>query len=209
MITPPGVPGVVFGTRADGDARSDEHARDVLTTRFGISRDWATVRQVHGTVIAIADAPGFYGEADGLITDVVGLPLAIATADCVPVVLIAERARAVVHAGWRGVAGGAVSEALGTMRRSGNDVTSAVIGPHIGPCCYEVGQEVVDAIGGYEARTRNGGVSVDLALATRAQLEGAEVTDVGVCTFDDGSMASYRQDHTPDRQVTVAWLPQG
>ena len=208
MITPPGVPGVVFGTRADGDARSDEHARDVFSTRFGISRDWATIRQVHGTVIAVADAPGFYGEADGLTTDVVGLPLAIATADCVPVVLIAEQARAVVHAGWRGVAGGAVSEALGIMRRSGDVVTRAVIGPHIGPCCYEVGQEVVDAIGGYEARTRNGGVSVDLAAATRAQLEGVEVMDMGVCTFDDGSMASYREDRTPDRQVTVVWLPQ-
>jgi hypothetical protein len=208
MITPPGVPGIVFGTRADGDARNDEHARDVLSTRFGISRNWATIRQVHGTVIAVADAPGFYGEADGLTSDVVNLPLAIATADCVPVVLIAQGARAVVHAGWRGVAEGAVSEALEIMRSSGNVVTRAVIGPHIGPCCYEVGQEVVDAIGGYEARTRNGGVSVDLALATRAQLEGVQVMDMDVCTFDDGSMASYRQDRTADRQVTVAWLPQ-
>jgi YfiH family protein len=208
MITPPGVPGVVFGTRADGDARSDEHARDALSTRFGVSRDWATIKQVHGTVTAFADAPGFYGEADGLATDVIGLPLAIATADCVPVVLIAEQARAVVHAGWRGMAGGAVSEALGIMRRLGSDVTLAVIGPHIGPCCYEVGQEVVDAIGGYEARTRDGGVSVDLGAVARVQLVGIEVVDVGVCTFDSGSMASYRQDRTPDRQVTVAWLPQ-
>jgi len=208
MITPPGVPGVVFGTRVDGDPRSDEDARDALSTRFGISRDWATIRQVHGSVVAYADAPGFYGEADGLVTDVTGLPIAIATADCVPVVLIAQRSRAVVHAGWRGVAAGTVSEAIAVMERSGNTVAHAVIGPHIGPCCYEVGQEVIDAIGGFEATTRAGGVSVDLARAIRAQMGAIDVVDTGVCTFDDVSMASYRQDATPDRQGTVAWLPQ-
>jgi hypothetical protein len=208
MIIPPGVPGVVFGARADGDARSDRHVRDALSTQLGISRNWATIKQVHGSVIAYADAPRFYGEADGLVTDIAGLPIAIATADCVPVVLISERARAVVHAGWRGVAAGAVAEAMGAMEGSGNTVASAVIGPHIGPCCYEVGQEVIDAVGGFQARTRAGGVSIDLAQAVRAQLADIEVVDMDICTFDDVSMASYRKNRTPDRQVTVVWLPE-
>jgi len=207
MITPPGIPGVVFGSRADGDARSDELARMALSTEFGISNDWATIRQVHGSVVAFADAPGFYGEADGLITATPGLPIAIATADCVPVVLISEDARAVVHAGWRGVAGGVVAEAIDAMERSGNPVDRAVIGPHIGPCCYEVGQEVVDEVGGFASTARSGDLSLDLALAVDAQLGSIEVVDMGVCTFDDVSMASYRQDRTDDRQVTVAWLP--
>ncbi|MEN8237561.1 MAG: polyphenol oxidase family protein [Actinomycetota bacterium] len=208
MITPPGIPGVVFGTRADGDARSDGRARDTISTHFEIPRDWATIRQVHGSVVAYADAPGFYGDADGLVTDVPGLPIAIATADCVPVVLISQRSRAVVHAGWRGVAAGAVPEAVDVMHRAGNPVERAVIGPHIGPCCYEVGQEVVDAIGGFAAKTRAGRTSVDLGLAIRTQLDTIETVDMGICTFEDGSMASYRQDRTSDRQVTVAWLPQ-
>ena len=207
MITPPGIPGVVFGSRIDGDARSDGRARKNLSGRFGISRDWATIRQVHGSDIARADSPGFYGEADGLVTGVVGLPIAIATADCVPVVLIADRAVAVVHAGWRGVAAGAVNEASKAMQATGDTVVRAVIGPHIGPCCYEVGQEVIDAVGGFDARTSIGSLSVDLAKAVSAQMADVEIVDMGICTFEDETMASYRQDRTPDRQVTVAWLP--
>ena len=207
MITPPGVPGVVFGERADGDARTDGGARDLFSKHFEISRHWATIKQVHGSVVVPVSTPGFYGEADGLVTDVLGLPLAIATADCVPVVLISERARAVVHAGWRGVAEGAVAKAIGVMEDSGNAVVCAVIGPHIGPCCYEVGEEVIDAVGGFAARTRSGEMSVDLGQAVRAQIGDRETRDTDVCTFDDQAMASYRQDRTPDRQVTVVWLP--
>jgi YfiH family protein len=209
MIVPPGVPGVVFGSRVDGDARSDGRARIALSRRFGISQDWATIKQVHGSVVVSADAPGFQGDADGLITDMPGLPIAIATADCVPVVLVSDTARAVVHAGWRGVAAGVVTVAVEAMERAGNPITAAVIGPHIGPCCYEVGEDVVSAIGGFRSTTTAGGVSVDLGHAIRAQLNTAEIIDMGVCTFDDESMASYRQDGTSDRQVTVAWLPQG
>lgn len=207
MITPPGIPGIVFGTMADGDARSDGRARDAFSSRFGIPRDWATIRQVHGSTVAYATTPGFHGDADGLMTDAVGLPIAIATADCVPVVLVSKGARAVVHAGWRGVAAGVVVEAIGAMRRKSHNVESAVIGPHIGPCCYEVGREVVDEIGGFESRTRSGAPSVDLASAIRSQIGAMEIRDVGVCTFDDASMASYRENGTTNRQVTVAWLP--
>ena len=208
MITPPGVPGVVFGARGDGDARSDGQAREALSTRFGISRNWATIRQVHGAVVVCADGPGFHGEADALVTTTRGLPIAIATADCVPVILVSHEARAVVHAGWRGVAGGAVPAAIQELERSGDTVVQAVIGPHIGPCCYEVGREVVEAIGGFEARTRSGRMSVNLAAAVSAQMGELEIVDIGVCTFEDENMASFRQDATPDRQVTVAWIPQ-
>jgi YfiH family protein len=209
MITPPGIPGVVFGSRVDGDGRCDSHARDAFSTAAGIPPDWATIAQVHGSVVAFADAPGFYGNADGLMTRTPDLPLAIATADCVPVVLISERARAVVHAGWRGVVAGVVSEAVAAVERSGNVVERAVIGPHIGPCCYEVGQEVIEAVGGCAGTTRDGRISLDLAQAVSKQMANIEIVDMGICTFDDPSMASFRQDRTTDRQVTVTWLPTG
>lgn len=160
-------------------------------------------------MVAFADAPGFYGNADGLMTRTPDLPLAIATADCVPVVLISERARAVVHAGWRGVVAGVVSEAVAAVERSGNVVERAVIGPHIGPCCYEVGQEVIEAVGGCAGTTRDGRISLDLAQAVSKQMANIEIVDMGICTFDDPSMASFRQDRTTDRQVTVTWLPTG
>ena len=211
MITPPGIPGVVFAARADGDGRSDGHARSVIGARMGMPGQWATIHQVHGSAVVYADAPGFYGEADGLITDVPMVPVAIATADCVPVVLLAQHARGVVHAGWRGLAAGVIHEAHRAMERRGHRVASAVVGPYIGPCCYEVGEEVVEAVGGFAARTRSGSLSLDLGAAVASQLADAgtiDVVDIGVCTFDDADLASYRQNRTTDRQVTVAWLPE-
>lgn len=208
MIVPPGTRGVVFGTRFDGDARSDSNARARLSADFGISTRWATIKQVHGSRAVYAPEPGFYGEADALVTDVVGLPMAVATADCVPVVLIGERTRAVAHAGWRGIAKGVVIEAMRLFERRGDTVTRVVIGPHIGPCCYEVGQDVVEAIGGFASTTRSGSLSVDLPEAVRSQVGDVDVVEMGICTLDNASMASYRQDGTLDRQVTVVWLPQ-
>jgi YfiH family protein len=209
MIKPPGIPGVAFGTRIDGDARSDTPSRVRLSEALGISPDWATIKQVHGPTVVRARAPGFHGEADAIVTDVAQLPIAIATADCVPVVLIGAHSRAVVHAGWRGVANGVVLAGVAMVAEFDDKVVSAVVGPHIGPCCYAVGTEVVDAIGGFASVTRSGSVSVDLAEAIRYQLGGVPVVDVGICTHDAPDMASYREDATTDRQVAVAWLPQG
>jgi hypothetical protein len=81
--------------------------------------------------------------ADGLWTDEPGLPVLAMSADCLPVALVrtdrSAPAVAVLHVGWRGLLGGIVAsgvEALGDGR------LAAAIGPGIGPCCYEVGEEV-------------------------------------------------------------------
>jgi YfiH family protein len=200
--------GVVFGTRALGDGRTDVGRRATISSALGISPEWATVTQVHGTRVVFASEPGHHGEADALVTATPELPVAIATADCVPVVLVGDQSRAVAHAGWRGVAGGVVPETVKMMRAHGDAPVVALLGPHIGPCCYEVGREVVDAIGGYASVTRSGSLSVDLAAAIRSQLEGVEAIDTGRCTHDDTAMASYREDGTSERQVTIVWIPQ-
>ncbi|MCL1599289.1 MAG: polyphenol oxidase family protein [Actinomycetia bacterium] len=207
MILPPGVGGVVFGTRTLGDGRSDPTARSSVSVELGISKDWATVKQVHGTGVVAVSEPGFYGEADALVTTMIGLPIVIATADCVPVVLLGSTTRAVAHAGWRGVAGGVVPATVDRMQALGDQPTVAILGPHIGSCCYEVGREVIEEVGGFAARTRSGTPSVDLAAAIRCQLPGVEVLDIGRCTHDDPSMASYREDGTSERQVTIVWIP--
>ncbi len=203
MISAPGIPGVVFGTRTDGDGRNDPEARHAFSVALGIADAWAYVDQVHGNHIATVDLPGNHGAADGLTTTTPGLPIAIGTADCVPVGLVGERVVGMLHAGWRGVAAGIVDRAL----VDGHGFETAVIGPHIGPCCYEVGPEVPDAIGGYEARTTEGTVSVDLNRAIVSQIDGrVDVVDVSVCTMCDDRFASHRRDATKDRQVAVAWL---
>lgn len=208
MIVPPGMPGVVFGTRTLGDGRTDVARRAAISSELGISTEWATIAQVHGARVVFAPDSGHYGEADALVTASPGLPIAIATADCVPVVLIGDQNRAVVHAGWRGVAVGVVSATVEMMRSKGDAPVVAAFGPHIGPCCYEVGAEVVDAIGGFSSRTRSGSLSVDLAAAIRSQLGEIESIDIDRCTHDDTAMASYREDGTSERQVTIVWIPQ-
>ena len=208
MIRPRGLPGIAFGDITDGDPRRDLDARADMARELGIQDSWAVIDQVHGSRIALAEAAEQLGEADGILTDTPMLPVAIATADCLPVVLVGRNSVALVHAGWRGAAAQIVREASRLFSERGDTVENAVIGPHIGPCCYEVGQEVVDALGGRQTRTTEGAMSVNLADAVRDQLPGIVVTNGFGCTMHDDRFHSFRRNATPRRQVTVAWIPQ-
>ncbi len=107
-----------------------------------------TLRQVHSDIIRVVDSPlesPLVG--DGLITATPGLLLAIQTADCLPIILVDPKRRAVgvFHAGWRGTVQRIVEKGVGEMRRCfgsrARDLKVA-IGPGIHGCCYEVGLEV-------------------------------------------------------------------
>ena len=107
-----------------------------------------TLRQVHSDIIHCVDSePKTQLVGDGLITSSPGLLLGIQTADCLPIILIdlKQRAVGVFHAGWRGTVKRIVEKGVGEMRRhfgtSLRDLKVA-IGPGIGGCCYEVGEEV-------------------------------------------------------------------
>ncbi len=114
----------------------------------------ATGKQVHGTVInqAHPDELGALAtrEGDGLVSRVPGLALGVYTADCVPVLIAHPDSGAVaaVHAGWRGAAAGIAGlavQAVGNLAAAPLRQLVVALGPSIGPCCFEVGQEVVDA----------------------------------------------------------------
>jgi len=106
------------------------------------------LKQVHSDLIHVIRRPArdrLVG--DGLVTNVPGIALAIQTADCYPVLLVDTKNRAVgaFHAGWRGTLKRIVEKGLGVMRREyGTEPADvlAAIGPGIGKCCYEIGQEV-------------------------------------------------------------------
>jgi YfiH family protein len=170
----------------------------------------ATARQAHGTRVAVvsaADAP--LGEADALVTRTAGLLVGVVTADCVPVLLLARgaRAAAAVHAGWRGAAAGVLEAAVARLCAVAGTAPAAleaVLGPAIGPCCYEVGPEVRAA---FRARTGDLTASafgpagprerLDLRTACRQLLAAAGVPTVGVlgpCTRCDQRYCSYRRD---------------
>ena len=125
MIQPDGFRGAAFGTAADGDGRHVPELRATIARDLDISEDWATIRQVHGNAVLIATEPGFIGAADGLITEVPGLPLAVATADCVPVIIEGAGSTAIVHAGWRGIAARIVERTVNRMKEIGDSIAAA------------------------------------------------------------------------------------
>ena len=111
-----------------------------------------TCRQVHGTEICrVASAERRWcDECDGLATDVENAPLAVFTADCVPIVMWAARpgALAVLHAGWRGTLAGIVGAGVSRLeefRAARAEEVAVFLGPAVGPCCYAVGDDVVRA----------------------------------------------------------------
>jgi YfiH family protein len=205
MIQPPGFRGAAFGEAADGDPRTDLAARKRFTAALDAPTDWSWPHQVHGRIVLSVDEPGPAGDGDGLVT---GAPLAVAvaTADCVPVIIEGERATAIVHAGWRGMADGVVAAGVARLVADGDTPVRAAIGPSIGPCCYEVGAEVIDALDPFAATTTWGTRSVDLWSAAESQLAGLEVWRADVCTFTDHRFRSHRRDGTRQRQVAVTWL---
>jgi hypothetical protein len=207
MIRPPGFRGAAFGTAADGDGRHDPEARRRICGELGLPSDWAFLHQVHGRRVWEAAAPGLQGDGDALFTTVPGLPLAVGTADCIPVALEGPGGVGLAHMGWRGAAAGVVGALRAEMEAAGVAPVRAAVGPGIGPCCYEVGAEVLEALAAFRCRTGRGRAGVDLPAAAAAGLGGLEVWQANACTSCGTGYHSYRRDGTRQRQVAVAWLP--
>ena len=144
-------------------------------------RNLATLKQIHSAAcVAAAGRTGVLGEGDALLETTPGSVVAVKTADCLPVLLVDERLRAVaaVHAGWRGTAARIVARAVEAMgERFGTRPADlhAAIGPGIGPCCYEVGPEVAAQFPGQPGAGKPGG-RLDLVDETARQLAGGGVT---------------------------------
>lgn len=172
---------------------------------------WA--RQIHSAT-ALPARRGACGEGDALFTSESGLALSVVTADCVPVLLAGPGGLAAVHAGWRGIAGGVIGAALERLEGPLAEWT-AWVGPSIGVCCYEVGEEVADSVvrasgpevvGGDPA----GRPHLDLPGAARRQLAAAGVGEVVVlvrCTrCDEAALWSYRREgKAAGRNLAFMW----
>lgn len=172
---------------------------------------WA--KQIHSAV-ALPARPGECGEGDALFADEAGLTLSVVTADCVPILLSGTRSLAAIHAGWRGIAAGIVPATLERMKGRPGEWT-AWVGPAIGACCYEVGEEVAErvvAASGPEVAVFGpaGRPHLDLPQAARLQLAAAGVAEVIVlprCTRCDGeTLWSYRREgKRAGRNLAFIW----
>jgi YfiH family protein len=148
-----------LGFTKDDSRAAVERNRAAFLRQLGAGRErgrgndshlWplVTLRQIHSDIIRFVDPPPESQLAgDGLITATPGLLLGIQTADCLPIILVDPKRRAVgvFHAGWRGTVKRIVEKGVGEMRRhfgSRARDLKAAIGPGIQACCYEVGEEV-------------------------------------------------------------------
>lgn len=178
----------------DDELVEANHAR--IYQALGISRgDVVTAHQVHGEQVAVVghgDRGRVIPSTDALITNTPGVALMLRFADCLPVLLYDPTCRAIglAHSGWRGTAKGiAAKTALSMMGAWGSRPCDIVagLGPCIGPCCYQVGAEVVEVVKarfnhwqGLLQLQGDGSVHFDLWEANRRQLAELGVKEIEV-----------------------------
>src|SRR5436190_10675625 len=171
-------------------------------------------RQVHGSLLRRHDEPQeprvYSGvvkspdEVDAQATSNRDLTPLVMVADCLPVAMVGPGGVAMAHCGWRGLAGGIVAETVSAV-----DAEAAAIGPGIGPCCYEVGEEVLSAFDDLDGVGR--GRMLDLTAVATTLLERAGVTEVessGLCTSCNPELFySHRRDgERTGRQAGLVWM---
>lgn len=142
-----------LGFTAHDSRAAVERNRTLFLKKLGVAdgrKSWPliTLRQIHSDLIHRVDhMPKHPPAGDGLITNTPGLLLAVQAADCLPVIVVDRKRRAVgvFHAGWRGTVKRIVEKGVGEMRKHfGSDPRNliAAIGPGVQACCYQVGDEV-------------------------------------------------------------------
>jgi YfiH family protein len=132
-------------------------------------------------------------------------------ADCLPIFLSSKTGKvvAVIHAGWRGLANGVIEETLDCQK---DEEWIAWIGPAIGPCHYEVKQDVLDHFESEDGFAKKSGAtwSMDLAAIAEAQFRQFGVLEIyggGYCTYcDEERFFSYRRDGKTGRMAGFIWL---
>jgi YfiH family protein len=214
-----GVPAGNVGDHVGDDPETVARNRAALAAAAGLPAParWVWLRQVHGADVVAADAPSEATppEADAAVTARRGLPLAVVTADCAPIVLASPDAVGIVHAGHRGLAAGVIEAAVARIRAHGSGDVCAYLGPCIRAASYEFGAadlgDLVLQFGpAVEGRTAWGTRALDLPEGVRIALARAgveELDDCGVDTYASPEYFSYRRDGATGRQVTVAVLP--
>jgi YfiH family protein len=227
----PGPYTVAFSTRAGGassgpyeslnlglltgdDPANVHENRRRLCSELGTDAErLAMPLQRHGaTVIEARAAEKGRREADAIWSDEREQALLVVTADCVPVALARANGRrpalALVHVGWSGILAGIVRAAAGAL---GSGRLAAAIGPGIGPCCYEVREDVAEPFRARFGREIVHDGRLDLWSATEQELRAAgcdDVERVDLCTFCHPQLFfSHRRDRgVTGRQGAIGYV---
>jgi len=205
-----------LGVLTDDDEGAVRENRRRLAAALGIDPSQVPIGlQVHGGEVIRHERPQSPSpfaepgsplpEADGHVVTAPGLTPLVFVADCLPIALLGPRGLALLHCGWRPLAAGIIAK--GSVMTG---ATEAAIGPGIGPCCYEVGDEVLAAFEGLGEGIADGRM-LDLAEVARRLLAAAGVDKVesaGLCTSCESELFfSHRRDAgKTGRQAGLAWL---
>jgi len=193
----------------DGRARVEENRRRLLAAAGADAERAAWPLQVHGSGVVRANGRG--KEADAIWTEERQRPLLVVTADCLPIALArldGKPAVALVHVGWRGLVEGVVAAARAAL---GGRLVTAVIGPGIGLCCYEVREDVAAPLRAAFGLGLTRGSNLDLRRAAERALVAVgavRVDHVDLCTACDAErFFSHRRDRgLTGRQGAVAYI---
>lgn len=213
----------VVHVRCSTRAHGDFHRVDVpygeleARRRSFVDLPWSMLDEHHGVTARRVTRPGEHDGASGdvLVTDLSGVVLGCWVADCAPVVLVGARTIGVAHAGWRGLAAGVLDVAVAAL---GEPVDQIVLGPTIGPCCYEFGAADLASVARgvaseperLEGRTRRGSLALDVpaAVTAFAARVGAPTTQIGGCTGCEFAGFSHRVRQDRERHVVAVWQEQ-
>lgn len=219
-----------LGVLTDDETETVVENRRRLAAALGLGPERIPIGlQVHGGELAFHSSPqqpspfahpgSALPEVDGHVVSAPGLAPLVFTADCLPVALAGPGGVAMLHCGWRGLAAGIIAAGAEAV-----DATDAAIGPGIGPCCYEVGDEVLsvfsdlgEGILAADGPKRGAGVAIsarrrlDLPEVARQLLASAGVARVesaGLCTSCGTELFfSHRRDAgRTGRQAGLAWI---
>ncbi len=193
---------------------------------LGFPAPFFTLHQVHGPDVHVLEAddrtPPADLKGDAIVTDTPGRPIGVFTADCAPILLaVPERGVvAAVHAGWRGTVAGVAAAAVRAIcerHRVDPVEVRAAIGPTIGPCCFEVGDEVVealstapwpgmaDAVVRREPRAHADLFTANVAQLVASGLDPANVHASRLCTACDADLFySWRRDSATTGRLQAA-----
>jgi len=211
-----------LATHVGDDPQQVEANRNFLKQQLKLQKQPVWLNQVHGTEVIQNPVSGFLPAADGCFSEQLKQPCVVLTADCLPILLCNQQGTqvAAVHAGWRGLCGGIIRNALNCF--SAMSTVIAYLGPAISAKHFEVGPEVLveflsNAINNQHraeiqkafVKTTADRYLADLYALARAELNNAGVNDVfggDFCSFSQfDQFYSYRRDKNCGRNASLIW----
>ncbi len=207
---------MIFSCIKDGTMTDKENIALFLKKKGLKFSNLVLCEQVHKdniNVVSEKEKGKIINSFDGLITKEKSLLLGVIVADCLPVSFSSRDIFGIVHAGWRGIEMGIIEKIEKEIKEMGRDIKSFLfeIGPSIGPCHFEIKEDLFDKFKKYDSfiQKRNGKIFLDLKGVVKEKIRkmGVDrVKDQNICTFCNNNYYSFRRDNDKKRIIVINYL---